>query len=147
MDSLFFFSSRRRHTRCGRDWSSDVCSSDIETTVGRVLFNEMVPKEVGYINDVLTMKALRDIIGVVLKISGTSRTVQFLDDIKTVGFEMAFKGGLSFNLNDIVIPKEKEILVDKAKANVAEVMDNYNMGLITNNERYNQIIDIWTRTN
>src|SRR5690554_2520291 len=119
----------------------------IETTVGRVLFNEMVPKEVGYINDVLTKKALRDIIGVVLKISGTSRTVQFLDDIKTVGFEMAFKGGLSFNLNDIVIPKEEEILVDKAKANVAEVMDNYNMGLITNNERYNQIIDIWTRTN
>ncbi|WP_299206907.1 DNA-directed RNA polymerase subunit beta' [Brumimicrobium sp.] len=119
----------------------------IETTVGRVLFNEMVPKEVGYINDVLTKKALRDIIGVVLKISGTSRTVQFLDDIKTVGFDMAFKGGLSFNLNDIVIPKEKEILVDKAKANVAEVMDNYNMGLITNNERYNQIIDIWTRTN
>src|SRR5690554_1316063 len=119
----------------------------IETTVGRVLFNELVPKEVGYINDVLTKKALRDIIGVVLKISGTSRTVQFLDDIKTVGFDMAFKGGLSFNLNDIVIPKEKEILVDKAKANVAEVMDNYNMGLITNNERYNQIIDIWTRTN
>src|SRR5690554_330962 len=101
----------------------------IETTVGRVLFNEMVPKEVGYINDVLTKKALRDIIGVVLKISGTSRTVQFLDDIKTVGFDMAFKGGLSFNLNDIIIPKEKEILVDKAKANVAEVMDNYNMGL------------------
>src|SRR5690554_3653561 len=119
----------------------------IETTVGRVLFNEMVPKEVGYINDVLTKKALRDIIGVVLKISGTSRTVQFLDDIKTVGFEMAFKGGLSFNLNDIIVPKEKEILVDKANANVVEVMDNYNMGLITNNERYNQIIDIWTRTN
>src|SRR5690554_4581114 len=119
----------------------------IESTVGRVLFNEMVPKEVGYINDVLTKKALRDIIGVVLKISGTSRTVQFLDDIKTVGYDMAFKGGLSFNLDDIIIPKEKEILVDKAKASVVEVMDNYNMGLITNNERYNQIIDIWTRTN
>src|SRR5690554_4259706 len=119
----------------------------IESTVGRVLFNEMVPKEVGYINDVLKKKALRDIIGVVLKISGTSRTVQFLDDIKTVGYDMAFKGGLSFNLDDIIIPKEKEILVDKAKASVVEVMDNYNMGLITNNERYNQIIDIWTRTN
>ncbi|PKR80077.1 DNA-directed RNA polymerase subunit beta' [Brumimicrobium salinarum] len=119
----------------------------IETTVGRVLFNEMVPKEVGYINDVLTKKALRDIIGVVLKISGTSRTVQFLDDIKSVGYDMAFRGGLSFNLDDIIIPKEKEILVDKANANVGEVMDNYNMGLITNNERYNQIIDIWTRTN
>ncbi len=119
----------------------------IETTAGRVLFNEMVPREVGYINDVLTKKALRDIIGVVLKISGTSRTVQFLDDIKTVGYDMAFKGGLSFNLDDIIIPKEKQILVDKAKDSVAEVMENYNMGLITNNERYNQIIDVWTRTN
>ncbi|PWH85887.1 DNA-directed RNA polymerase subunit beta' [Brumimicrobium oceani] len=119
----------------------------IETTAGRVLFNEMVPREVGYINDVLTKKALRDIIGVVLKISGTSRTVQFLDDIKAVGYDMAFKGGLSFNLDDIIIPKEKQILVDKANVSVAEVMDNYNMGLITNNERYNQIIDIWTRTN
>ncbi|RYM32409.1 DNA-directed RNA polymerase subunit beta' [Brumimicrobium glaciale] len=119
----------------------------IDTTAGRVVFNEMVPREVGYINDVLTKKALRDIIGVVLKISGTSRTVQFLDDIKTVGYDMAFKGGLSFNLDDIIIPVEKQILVDKAKVSVAEVMDNYNMGLITNNERYNQIIDIWTRTN
>ncbi|WP_107038380.1 DNA-directed RNA polymerase subunit beta' [Brumimicrobium mesophilum] len=119
----------------------------IESTAGRVIFNEMVPREVGYINDVLTKKALRDIIGGVLKISGTSRTVQFLDDIKTVGYDMAFKGGLSFNLDDIIIPKEKEILVDKANVSVAEVMDNYNMGLITNNERYNQIIDIWTRTN
>ncbi|RFC54458.1 DNA-directed RNA polymerase subunit beta' [Brumimicrobium aurantiacum] len=119
----------------------------IETTAGRVLFNEMVPREVGYINDVLTKKALRDIIGYVLKKSGTSRTVQFLDDIKSVGYDMAFKGGLSFNLDDIIIPKEKQILVDKADASVAEVMDNYNMGLITNNERYNQIIDIWTRTN
>jgi len=119
----------------------------IDSTAGRVLFNEMVPREVGYINDVLTKKALRDIIGFVLKISGTSRTVQFLDDIKTVGYDMAFKGGLSFNLDDIIIPKEKQILVDKANVSVAEVMDNYNMGLITNNERYNQIIDIWTRTN
>ena len=119
----------------------------LETTAGRVLFNEMVPEEVGYINDVLTKKALRDIIGVVLKQSGTSRTAQFLDDIKTVGYDMAFRGGLSFNLDDIIIPKEKQELVDKAEANVVEVMENYNMGLITNNERYNQIIDIWTRTN
>jgi DNA-directed RNA polymerase subunit beta' len=119
----------------------------IETTCGRVLFNELVPREVGYINDVLTKKALRDIIGNVLKVSGTSRTAQFLDDIKEIGYDMAFKGGLSFNLDDIIIPKEKEELVAKAETEVSEVMGNYNMGLITNNERYNQIIDIWTHTN
>tara|TARA_B100000508_G_scaffold75230_1_gene58603 strand:+ start:64500 stop:68786 length:4287 start_codon:yes stop_codon:yes gene_type:complete len=119
----------------------------LETTVGRVLFNEMVPNEVGFINDVLTKKALRDLIGKVLKVAGTSRTAQFLDDIKAVGYDMAFRGGLSFNLDDIIIPKQKEELVDKAQESVVEVMDNYNMGLITNNERYNQIIDIWTRTN
>ena len=119
----------------------------IETTCGRVLFNEKVPRQVGYINDVLTKKALRDIIGEVLKVCGTSRTAQFLDDIKGLGYEMAFKGGLSFNLDDIIIPKEKEVLVGKAETDVKEVMMNYNMGLITNNERYNQIIDIWTHTN
>jgi DNA-directed RNA polymerase subunit beta' len=119
----------------------------IETTCGRVLFNEAVPREVGFINDVLTKKALRDIIGKVLKISGTSRTAQFLDDIKEMGFHMAFKGGLSFNLDDIIIPKEKVELVEKAEAEANEVLMNYNMGLITNNERYNQIIDIWTHTN
>jgi len=96
---------------------------------------------------VKTKKALRDIIGNVLKVSGTSRTAQFLDDIKEIGYDMAFKGGLSFNLDDIIIPKEKEELVAKAETEVTEVMGNYNMGLITNNERYNQIIDIWTHTN
>jgi DNA-directed RNA polymerase subunit beta' len=119
----------------------------IDTTCGRVLFNEHVPREVGFVNDVLTKKALRDIIGNVLKISGTARTAQFLDDIKELGYHMAFKGGLSFNLDDIIIPKEKEILVSKAETEVKDVMMNYNMGLITNNERYNQIIDIWTHTN
>ena len=119
----------------------------IETSCGRVIFNEKVPQEVGYINDVLTKKALRDIIGKVLKVCGTSRTALFLDEIKGLGYTMAFKGGLSFNLDDIIIPKEKEILVNKAEGQVREVMDNYNMGLITNNERYNQIIDIWTHTN
>jgi len=119
----------------------------IDTSCGRVLFNEVVPREVGFINDVLTKKALRDIIGHVLKISGTARTAQFLDDIKELGYTMAFQGGLSFNLDDIIIPKEKEILVGKAEKEVKEVMANYNMGLITNNERYNQIIDIWTHTN
>ena len=119
----------------------------IDTTCGRVLFNEHVPREVGFVNDVLTKKALRDIIGNVLKISGTARTAQFLDDIKELGYHMAFKGGLSFNLDDIIIPNEKVLLVEKAEKDVLEVMGNYNMGLITNNERYNQIIDIWTHTN
>jgi len=119
----------------------------IETSCGKVLFNEKVPQEVGYINEVLTKKALRDIIGLVLKICGTSRTAHFLDEIKGLGYTMAFKGGLSFNLDDIIIPKEKVALVDKAEGEVRDVMSNYNMGLITNNERYNQIIDIWTHTN
>ena len=119
----------------------------IETTCGRVLFNQVVPREAGFINDVMTKKALRDIIGHVLKVSGTSRAAKFLDEIKELGYEMAFKGGLSFNLDDIIIPKEKAKLVEKAEDDVKEVMVNYNMGLITNNERYNQIIDIWTHTN
>jgi DNA-directed RNA polymerase subunit beta' len=119
----------------------------IDTTCGRTLFNQHVPREVGFVNDVLTKKALRDIIGNVLKVSGTARTAQFLDDIKELGYHMAFKGGLSFNLDDIIIPSEKAVLVGKAEADVLEVMSNYNMGLITNNERYNQIIDIWTHTN
>ncbi len=119
----------------------------IDTTCGRTLFNQHVPREVGFVNDVLTKKALRDIIGNVLKVSGTARTAQFLDDIKELGYHMAFKGGLSFNLDDIIIPNEKAVLVGKAEADVLEVMSNYNMGLITNNERYNQIIDIWTHTN
>jgi len=119
----------------------------VETTCGRVLFNERVPREAGFINDVMTKKALRDIIGHVLKICGTARTAQFLDDIKELGYDMAFRGGLSFNLDDIIIPKEKEELVEKAEVEVKDVMMNYNMGLITNNERYNQVIDIWTKTN
>ena len=119
----------------------------IDTTVGRVIFNQLVPEEVGYVNELLTKKSLRDIIGRILKISGTTRTVHFLDDIKTLGYNMAFKGGLSFNLDDIIIPAEKEVMVSDANAQVDEVMANYNMGFITNNERYNQIIDIWTHTN
>ncbi|MBN9294959.1 MAG: DNA-directed RNA polymerase subunit beta' [Flavobacteriia bacterium] len=119
----------------------------IDTTCGRVLFNEFVPREVGYINDVLTKKALRDIIGHVLKISGTAKTAKFLDDIKDLGYQMAFRGGLSFNLDDIIVPKEKDELIKRAEEDVEEVMNHYGMGLITNNERYNQIIDIWTHTN
>ena len=119
----------------------------IETTVGRVIFNQLVPEEVGYVNDILTKKALRDIISKVLAVCGTARTAQFLDDIKGLGYHMAFKGGLSFVLDDVIIPPEKEVMVAKANKEVDEVMLNYNMGLITNNERYNQIIDIWTHTN
>ena len=119
----------------------------IETTVGRVLFNQIVPEEYGYINSVLTKKALRDIIGDVLKVTGTARTANFLDDIKDLGFKMAFEGGLSFNLGDVIIPDIKEELIISANEEVDEVKNNYNMGFITNNERYNQIIDIWTHTN
>jgi len=121
--------------------------SNIETTTGRVLFNEVVPDNVEFINKLLTKKSLREIIGDVLHLTGTDKTAKFLDDIKTLGFNMSFKGGLSFNLNDVVIPEQKDDMIEKAHAQVKEVMNNYNMGFITNNERYNQIIDIWTHTN
>jgi len=121
--------------------------SIIETTAGRVLFNAIVPPEVGFINQLLTKKALRDIIGNILKIVGIARAARFLDDMKDLGYYWAFKGGLSFKLTDVVVPNEKEKLVGEATNKVAEVFENYNMGLITNNERYNQIIDIWTNTN
>jgi len=119
----------------------------IETTVGRVLINKVVPEEYGFINQLLTKKALRDIIGDILMKTGTSKTANFLDDIKNLGYKMAFEGGLSFNLGDIIIPEIKEELIANANAEVDEVVNNYNMGFITNNERYNQIIDIWTHTN
>jgi DNA-directed RNA polymerase subunit beta' len=116
-----------------------------ETTVGRVIFNQYVPADNGYVNALLTKKSLREIIGVILKNSGVPATVKFLDDIKTLGFRMAFRGGLSFNIEDLSIPNVKDELVAAAQAEVDEVWENYNMGLITNNERYNQIIDIWSR--
>jgi DNA-directed RNA polymerase subunit beta' len=119
----------------------------IETTVGRVIFNQFVPVEVGYINEILTKKSLRDIIGRVLKLAGTAKTANFLDDIKNLGFYSAFKGGLSFNLDDVIIPAEKEKFVAEGYEQVEEVLNNYSMGFITNNERYNQIIDIWTHVN
>ncbi|MGZ3931462.1 MAG: DNA-directed RNA polymerase subunit beta', partial [Bacteroidia bacterium] len=119
----------------------------IDTTVGRVIFNQVVPFEVGYINELLTKKSLRDIIGFVVKKTGMAKTAKFLDDIKELGFRTAFRGGLSFNLGDIQTPAEKTTIINEAHGQVEEVMNNYNMGFITNNERYNQIIDIWTHTN
>jgi DNA-directed RNA polymerase subunit beta' len=117
----------------------------IETTVGRVIFNEFVPKEVGYINALLTKKSLREIIGDIITITNVPKTAKFLDDIKQLGFRTAFRGGLSFSINDLIIPSIKGDVLDQAKGEVDEVWDNYNMGLITNNERYNQIVDIWSR--
>src|ERR1051325_1516732 len=117
----------------------------IETTVGRVIFNQSVPKEVGYINALLTKKNLREIIGDIINITNVPKTAKFLDDIKQLGFRTAFQGGLSFNINDLIIPDNKVELLDNAKGEVDEVWDNYNVGLITNNERYNQIVDIWSR--
>ena len=119
----------------------------IETTVGRVLFNTQVPEEAGFINQVLNKKALRNIIGDILAVTDVPRTAAFLDKIKTMGYQFAFKGGLSFSLGDIIIPKEKIEMIDDANGQVDGIMANYNMGLITNNERYNQVIDVWTSTN
>ncbi len=119
----------------------------IETTVGRILFNQVVPKEVGYINELLTKKSLRDIIGTIVKETGMARTAKFLDDMKGLGFMSAFRGGLSFNLGDVIVPEDKDKMIADANVQVDEVVANYNMGFITNNERYNQIIDIWTHTN
>src|SRR5215207_1747631 len=117
----------------------------IETTVGRVLFNQFVPKEVGFVNALLTKKNLREIIGDIITITNIPKTAKFLDDIKQLGFRTAFQGGLSFSINDLIIPDIKQELLDNAKGEVEEVWENYNMGLITNNERYNQIVDIWSR--
>ncbi|WP_335966171.1 DNA-directed RNA polymerase subunit beta' [Galbibacter sp. PAP.153] len=119
----------------------------IETTVGRILFNQVVPEKAGYINEVLTKKSLRDIIGNILKATDVPTTAEFLDKIKSMGYNFAFKGGLSFSLGDIIIPEEKHPMIADANEQVEGIMMNYNMGLITNNERYNQVIDVWTSTN
>jgi DNA-directed RNA polymerase subunit beta' len=119
----------------------------IETVAGRVLFNECVPEEVGYVNELLSKKKLQGIISEVFKITGMDNTAKFLDDIKELGFKEAYKGGLSIGLNDIMIPDNKEKLISEAKAEVEDIWNNYLMGLITDNERYNQVIDIWTRIN
>lgn len=126
---------------------SELVNKLTETTVGRVIFNQVVPEQYGFINQLLTKKSLRDIIGEVLKETGTAVTSKFLDDIKSLGFGTAYTGGLSFNLGNVLIPNVKEKLVEEANVEVDEVLNNYNMGFITNNERYNQIIDIWTHAN
>ena len=118
-----------------------------ETSVGRVIVNEIVPDEVGYLNTIISKKSLRDIISDVIKKVGVARAAEFLDGIKDLGYKMAFQGGLSFNLGDIIIPEEKEQLVAKGNEEVEEIMNEYNMGFITDNERYNKVIDVWTHVN
>jgi len=122
-------------------------SKIIETTVGRVLFNEVVPEQAGYINEVLTKRSLRDIIGNILKVTDVPTTGKFLDNIKNMGYKFAFQGGLSFSLGDIIIPKEKHTMIAEANKQVDSIMASYNMGMLTNKERYNQVIDIWGSTN
>ncbi len=129
------------------DENGEMFKHIIETTVGRIIFNQSVPKTVGYINQLLTKKSLRTIISDIYKRTGNAVTVKFLDDIKDLGYTMAYRGGLSFNLSDVVVPVDKKEIVDAGYNEVEEVMMNYNMGFITNNERYNQVIDIWTHAN
>jgi len=119
----------------------------IETTVGRVLINEVVPENAGFINEVLTKKSLRDIIGKILKVTDVPTTGEFLDAIKDMGYMFAFKGGLSFSLGDIIIPNEKTKMISDANDQVDTITSSYNMGMLTNKERYNQVIDIWGSTN
>jgi DNA-directed RNA polymerase subunit beta' len=128
-----------------RNEKNELVKKLIETTVGRVIFNQFVPAEAGYINSLLTKKNLREIIGDIIKYTNVPKAAKFLDDIKQLGFRTAFQGGLSFNINDLIIPSVKEEVLEQAKSEVDEVLDNYEMGLITNNERYNQIVDIWSR--
>ncbi len=119
----------------------------VETSVGRVIVNGIIPKEVGYVNKIISKKSLRDIIGAVIKNVGFAEACEFLDGIKNLGYRMAYVAGLSFNLDDIIIPKEKAELIAKGNEEVQQITDNYNMGFITDNERYNQVIDTWTHVN
>ena len=129
------------------DKQNPVDFSLIETTVGRVLFNEAVPDQIGYFNEVCTKKNLRDLIGVILEKTNAPIAAKFLDSIKKLGYKNAFNGGLSFSLGDVLIPDTKDTMVLDAINSVDQITESYNMGLITNNERYNQVIDVWTNTN
>jgi DNA-directed RNA polymerase subunit beta' len=119
----------------------------VETSVGRVIVNGIIPKEVGFVNKIISKKSLRDIIADVIKNVGFAEACDFLDGIKNLGYRMAYLAGLSFNLDDIIIPKEKADLIQKGNDEVRQITDNYNMGFITDNERYNQVIDTWTHVN
>ncbi len=119
----------------------------VETSVGRVIANEIIPVEVGFFNDVISKKTLRGIITDVIKTVGVARACDFLDGIKNLGYRLAYEGGLSFNLGDIIIPKEKEELIRKGNEEVERISGEYGMGFITDKERHNQVIDIWTHVN
>ena len=119
----------------------------VETSVGRVIVNEIIPKEIGFVNTIVSKKSLRDIIARVIKAVGMARACDFLDGIKNLGYRMAYEGGLSFNLDDIIIPKEKADIVQRGNEEIEQITMNYNMGFITDNERYNQVIDTWTHVN
>ena len=119
----------------------------LETSVGRVIVNEIIPKEVGYFNGIISKKSLRDIIARVIKTVGMARACEFLDGIKNLGYRKSYEGGLSFNLDDIIIPQEKQDIVAKGNEEIDQIMANYNMGFITDNERYNQVIDTSTHAN
>jgi DNA-directed RNA polymerase subunit beta' len=127
--------------------TGEVTRKMIETVTGRVIFNQVVPEEVGFVDELLTKKKLQTIIADVFKYAGQAKTAKFLDEIKELGFQMAYRGGLSMGLGDVKVPAEKKKLVEDAQKEVDSVWNNYMMGLITDNERYNQVIDIWTRTN
>ncbi len=142
--------SKHAHIKCKvkvRTPDGEIKVQLIDTVAGRLIFNQFVPEQVGYVNELLTKKKLQQIIAEVVKVCGIARTAQFLDDIKHLGFQSAYQGGLSMGLNDVIIPAEKVPMIAKAKEEVDQVWNNYLMGLITDNERYNQVIDIWTRTN
>ncbi|MBO4654890.1 MAG: DNA-directed RNA polymerase subunit beta' [Bacteroidales bacterium] len=148
---LIAFNEKKVHLnaciKCRVDLKGDGNMVLTDTTVGRIIFNQVVPKGFGFINKLLTKKYLREIIGDVLAKFGNATTAKFLDDIMGMGFRMAFEGGLSFNLGDVIIPAEKKTLIQEANAGVDEINNNLNMGFITANERYNQVIDLWSQTN
>ena len=123
------------------------CKHMVETSVGRVIVNGIIPEQVGYVNKIISKKSLRDIIADVIKNVGFAEACEFLDGIKNLGYRMAYEAGLSFNLDDIIIPESKKDLVEKGNAEVQQITENYNMGFITDNERYNQVIDTWTHIN
>jgi len=130
-----------------RDEKGHPYKHTVETSVGRVIVNGIIPEQVGYVNKVISKKSLRDIIADVIKNVGFAEACEFLDGIKNLGYRMAYEAGLSFNLDDIIIPKEKAELIEKGNQEVQQITDNYNMGFITDNERYNQVIDTWTHVN